>query len=421
MSQEMSSAMLRILKARERVARRNVFFASILYNARLVERDVSQGGHPTMATDGINVYFHPEFVKKNDQYIEGVLLHEVLHCALDHGSRRQHRDHRVWNIACDYAINPLVVSVYKLPPEGLMDPKFNDLSAEAIYTKLESLCKKNGKGQKGKGQKSKSQKGDEQGDPDGDGDCGDEESQESSGSGKPCENCTCMPQEGSARMLEPASQDELEEAQREWERVVKMAADRAEKAGQMHGALKRLIEEIFPSDKIDWRLLIDDMARDARSEVTGSWARPNRRFIGEGVYLPGYTKENVFRLVLCIDSSGSVTAEQLKAMKAEAMSLLEQEIVTHVTMISTDTRVCNIMDVSNADEVAKFSLGNHGGGTDFKDAMEAVAKVEDAVGCIFMTDMQTNSFGADPGIPTVWVDFIKSGAVAPFGKTVQYN
>lgn len=413
---ELSSAMLRVLKAREKVARRNVFFASILYNARLVEKNVTFMGHPTMQTDGINIFFHPDWVKQNDAFVEGVLLHETLHCAFNHSGRRQHRGHKLWNVACDFAINPLVTSVYKLPDGHLIDRKFSDKPAEGIYTILEEECKKQPKSGKGKGQKGPKDKNKSKGQGQGEPDEGDGDKDQSEGSGN--ENCNC-PDEQSGRMLE-LSPEEQEEAEREWDRVVKMGADKADKAGQMHGSLKRLIEEMFPSDKIDWRLLIDDMARDARAEVTGSWARPNRRFIGEGVYLPGRTTENVFRLVLCIDSSGSVTPEQLKAMKAEAMSLLEQEVVTHVTMISTDTRVCNMMDVSSADEVQKFNLGQHGGGTDFRAAMKAAAEVPDAVGLVFLTDMQTSAWGDDPGFPVVWVDFINSGAKAPFGRTVNY-
>lgn len=136
--------------------------------------------------------------------------------------------------------------------------------------------------------------------------------------------------------------------------------------------------------------------------------------------MPGRTTENVFRLVLCIDSSGSVTPEQLKAMKAEAMNLLEQEVVTHCTLISTDTRVCNMEDVSTVEGVEKFDLGSHGGGTDFQAAMKVVAEVPEAVGCVFFTDMATSSFGKEPDFPVVWVDWTANGAVAPYGRTVKY-
>src|SRR6266446_5011749 len=51
---KITDAMRRVLIAREKIARRNPFFASILFNARLVESDRYQ----TIWTDGMNVYFN---------------------------------------------------------------------------------------------------------------------------------------------------------------------------------------------------------------------------------------------------------------------------------------------------------------------------------------------------------------------------
>jgi hypothetical protein len=41
----------------------------------------------------------------DDDEILFVLAHEVMHIALAHGIRLQARNHFLWNIACDYAIN----------------------------------------------------------------------------------------------------------------------------------------------------------------------------------------------------------------------------------------------------------------------------------------------------------------------------
>ena len=397
---QVSKAMLRMLRARENVARRNVFFASILYNARLIETKVEIQGMKTMFTNGVNIYHHPEFVEKNDKNIEGVLLHETLHCALNHVGRRGERDHRLWNIACDFAINPLVKSVFPLPTPHLDDKRFHNKTAEEIYTLLQQEMEKQRRQGKGKG--GGKGKRDQDDDSDGDSDQNGER------------------QERSGRMQVP-TKEELEDAEREWRRVVKVATEKAEKAGTMPGQLKRLLEEIFPSEKLDWRDLIDDMARDAKTKASASWSRPSRRYLGQGVIMPGDTMDDVFRLVVCLDTSGSITQEQTTAMRSEVCSLLDQRIVTNVTIISTDTRVCSQMDVASSEEVKAFDLGHCGGGTQFDAAMDAVAQVPDAVGCVFLTDMQTSSFGKPPPFPVVWVNWCKgSGAVAPYGKTVDY-
>ena len=75
-----TDAMRRVLVARERIARRNPFFASIMFNAKLVETDQ----HQTIVTDGMNIYFNPEYVKENDPFIEGDILKAVMHGAMQH-------------------------------------------------------------------------------------------------------------------------------------------------------------------------------------------------------------------------------------------------------------------------------------------------------------------------------------------------
>ena len=406
-----SRAMLRVLRARENVARRNVFFASILYSAKLIETQMEIMGMKTMFTNGVNIYFHPEFVEQNDKNIEGVLLHETLHCALNHVGRRALRDHRVWNMACDFSINPLVKSVFTLPVPHLDEARFRNKSAERIYELLQEEMEQQKKGGK------KKQKGQGQGQPGAmdDGDDADDNDDEDGDYGQPGDR-----NERSGRMQVP-TKEELEEAEREWRRVVTIAADKAKKAGTLPGQLQRLLEEIMPSEKINWRDLIHDMAREAKSKVSGSWARPNRRLLAHGIVVPGDMQDEVYRLVVCLDTSGSITSEQTRAMRSEVCSLLDQKIVTNVTIISTDTRVCAKTDVSSSEEVKNFALGNCGGGTDFREAMEVVGKVEDAVGCIFLTDMMTNSFGKQPQFPVVWVNWCQGSNVqAPYGKTVNY-
>ena len=93
-----------------------------------------------MATDGVSLYYNPDFVETlNAATLAGTLAHEVMHPALHHHVRRSGRDPKRWNIACDYAINPLLVDAGLNLPEGvLLDNRFRGMSAEQIYNLLES-------------------------------------------------------------------------------------------------------------------------------------------------------------------------------------------------------------------------------------------------------------------------------------------
>jgi predicted metal-dependent peptidase len=62
-----------------------------------------------------------------------------MHPALHHHVRRSGRDPKRWNVACDFAINPLLVDAGLSLPDGvLIDNRFRGMSAEQIYNILES-------------------------------------------------------------------------------------------------------------------------------------------------------------------------------------------------------------------------------------------------------------------------------------------
>jgi hypothetical protein len=90
-----------------------------------------------MGADGGDVYYDPVLVQTFDDHIEGFVLHEYLHNLCDHIARRGNRETGLWNVACDYAINPFVTKLFDLPPGlCLLDPRFVGMEPEAIYDAL---------------------------------------------------------------------------------------------------------------------------------------------------------------------------------------------------------------------------------------------------------------------------------------------
>jgi predicted metal-dependent peptidase len=66
-----------------------------------------------MCTNGRDIIFHPDFVlQQKDEAVRFVLIHEILHCIGDHMRRRGSRNPEGWNIACDYAINPIIKELH---------------------------------------------------------------------------------------------------------------------------------------------------------------------------------------------------------------------------------------------------------------------------------------------------------------------
>ena len=127
---------LRIQKARTSLILDHPFFGSLLFRLKGRECRSIQ----TMATDGVSLFYNPEFVETlNAATLAGTLAHEVMHPALHHHVRRSGRNLKRWNVACDFAINPLLVDAGLSLPDGvLIDNRFRGMSAEQIYNLLES-------------------------------------------------------------------------------------------------------------------------------------------------------------------------------------------------------------------------------------------------------------------------------------------
>lgn len=406
-----------MLKARENVARKSPFFASILFSAPLVES--KQG--KDMWTDGGRVYFNPDWVdaKENDPYIEGWFLHNILHCALIHPWRRTVRDKDMWGQACDYAINPMVKEYFQLPDDALTDPKYTNLPSERIYDLLEQQPQQpksgKGKGQGGKGnQKGQGQgggKGDKDEDQDGQGQQpgGMTDPDEGDGDGQ-------GDQEGDGDG-DGDGDSEAEQNARDWKRRVGAAMDKAKAIGMMPGNIERLIREMVPQERIDWKDIIRDMSRDAKDKITRTWSRRNRR---QEIHMPGYGNDNIFRLVIALDVSGSVSESMLRDMCSECASLLDQDLITHVEMYAVDTRITDRLSATDSETIQNWKPRG-GGGTDFSSAMDEIGRESDCIGMVFLTDMYTSSFGKEPNFPCVWVNWVKGSDVkAPYGRTVPY-
>ncbi len=94
---------------------------------------------PTTATDARAFYYNPEYIDSlSIEQTQFMLAHEALHCALSHFARRQHRVQHRWDLACDYAVNPLLIDDgLKPPPNALTMPLYKGMTAEEIYPLLD--------------------------------------------------------------------------------------------------------------------------------------------------------------------------------------------------------------------------------------------------------------------------------------------
>src|SRR6201982_2845036 len=104
MSKHLSSV-VRIQKSRAALLLDHPFFGTLLF--RLGARPGTS--IETMATDGVSLFYNQKFVETvSAAQLMGTLADEVMRPALQHQTRRNGRDPRRWNMACDYAINSIL-------------------------------------------------------------------------------------------------------------------------------------------------------------------------------------------------------------------------------------------------------------------------------------------------------------------------
>src|SRR5690606_38844242 len=70
--------------------------------------------------------------------LKAVIAHEVCHLAFYHHLRMGNRDIEMWNVACDFAVNLILKkSGFVIGSGWLYDEKFDGMSAEEIYSKIQ--------------------------------------------------------------------------------------------------------------------------------------------------------------------------------------------------------------------------------------------------------------------------------------------
>jgi predicted metal-dependent peptidase len=391
---------LRVQKARTALVLDHPFFGSLLFRLKGREsRSVK-----TMATDGVSLYYNPEFVETlNAATLAGTLAHEVMHPALHHHVRRSGRDPKRWNEACDYAINPLLVDAGLSLPEGvLLDNHFRGMSAERIY----NLLDREPETEPGTGNE------------DGQGGTGAEgPSSEPSSQGDVNELSAPETEGGIGQVLDaPLPDDEtptVEEQAREWNVAVNQAMTVARQAGKVPAGLNRTLEGAAEAT-VDWRELL----RRLWSEMIPddySWMRPNRRHLWTGLYLPGVIREGVGEVAIAVDCSGSVSARQLRLFEAETRSILEGQRPERVYVLYFDAAVHKVDTYEAGQRIDLNPVG--GGGTEFGPCFEWLDKrgIRPQT-LVLLTDLYGSFPPAAPSYPVLWAS--TGGRDAPFGEVI---
>ena len=404
MTFDTSTVATRIEKVKRNLVLKHPFFAMIALRQKYVETKRI----PTMAVDGVHLFYNPAFVEKlTFNELLAVFAHEVLHLACAHHARRGSRDLELWNEACDLAINPIVEDAgFTLPEDALLEERFRNLAAETIYARLE------------KEQTSQAANGQTAGslilgasDPN-DGVDGDGPSwaPDPGGCGGVIDAVT---DDG-----RPVSPDEMERVQKDWEIIARQAAQiaRTRAQGELPAGLERFVAS-FDQPTVDYRSLLR-LFVDQSNKNDYRWTPPNRRYISQGLFLPSLSSPQLRPIVIAIDTSGSIGDEELAQFAAEVNAIIAEWEPEWVDVVYCDAGVASV-ERFGPDDWPVTLHASGGGGTSFRPAFDWVEREQLDPACfIYFTDLYGDFPDDPPDYPVLWLTTTK-GMTAPFGETVE--
>ena len=349
---------------------------------------------PTAATDGRKIFFNEEFLYSlSSKEQNALMLHEVLHMALLHVTRRQNRDPYIWNIAADIVVNDLIErnTSFPLPQGAITDTRFQDKSVEYIYEALLKSKKEyklviNDILQPGNSEHS----------------------------------------EGDTNLSEPLSQEEADEIESFWKDKMEILKNSSEHnlsngKGSLPAGIEQEISTILEPE-VDWRHALWKYV----GKTPADFDDLDRRFIYKGLYLESLLTEAV-EVSVCIDTSGSVSDGLLMQFAGELKGILRSYPNVKCSLFFADTDLAGPYEIDRIEQMPK-AIGR--GGTSFVpffDYLRKNGEENSLLGnnklSIYFTDGYGDFPQQEPDNPTMWLvckDGLETNGF-PFGEVVRIS
>jgi predicted metal-dependent peptidase len=346
----------------------------------------------TAATDGVNLYWNPDwFLKLTPATRKTVLVHELWHPARLHFHRQGNRDHKIWNYATDIRINnELTAEGYSF--EGLegcwRDTKYPPgMPEEDIYDDLI------------KNQTPPPPQG---------------------GWGQPPTPCNggkggSDPIPGDGCDMLPGTKGNMVETINNVVRAIHQAK-LGGGAGTIPGDVEQVINQ-FLAPIVPWEILLHQFMQELIQEEY-SWRQPNRRF--PDMYLPSrYQDEGkLTHLIYYEDVSGSISDADCVRFNSEVKYVKETFQPAKMTLVQFDTRITQEIVFNEDDRFDQIKIVGRGG-TSLVPVREHMLQHRPTAAIIF-SDLECPPM-APLGfeIPLIWICIRNRKATVPFGKLIH--
>lgn len=350
------------VKSRVKLLKNSPFFGTILLHTEYkIDESIE-----TAATDGTTLLLNEEWMcKQTEEHFSGVLLHEVLHMALNHVERTLDLDDlMIANIAADIVVNGIIKdNKISLPKEAIFDDDLKHLGVREIYSIIKQKQKEN-----------------------------ENHIQDKYGDGDVNE---CLQKSAKS---EGTSQREANSEK--WKNIINKAKtiSKMKQAGVKGSGLARIFKELL-EPTINWRDALYKYITQSRADFEGY----DRRFIHDGMYIDDVGGNKV-HVAAFVDTSGSVDEELLQNFLSELFFAINSTRGTTGYLYYFDTELYPQGNIEDLDGVPKpVGLG----GTSFVPIMKELNKISsenshtNTVGIIY-TDGFAPMTWEEPETPLLW-------------------
>ncbi len=315
--------------------------------------------------------------------IEFILANGAMHISLAHENRKNGRSGWLWQMATDMAINDMLVeNGLDMPFGAQYRVRFKGMYAEEIYAELKDDILRD-----------------------------DEDLEYDADDSNDVQNLD-QTQDDEKRDIESKEfESELLQEQLNAEEARSLLKAEFQKGDAPHS-----IERFFKLDfvgKIDWRdELKSALDRYFRDDYT--LLPPNKKFLSYGIYLPS-TVSQTFRLVVAIDSSGSVDEKLLSDFLSEVNFLMSMISHYQIELIVCDEKIQSHKTFYSGESLEVDIKG--GAGTDFRAVFTFIeSKFDDVKLLLYFTDLEGKFPLKEPNYSVKWIS-LRSKNV-PFGECI---
>lgn len=390
----------KIEKAKAKLMLEHPYFGTVASSLKLQQNNELL----TFSSDGEVMRYNSEYIDRLEpSEVEFMMANGAMHAVLKHQHRSSGKTNWLWQTATDYVVNAMLVKNGMQPPlYANYEEKFDGMYAEEVYELLRAEMQNDTEASM------------EQ-----------ETEQIQEADDVHAENLTMQKEMTASNDTDNREFDNNSEPKEEFNTVPDMEAlseelkehfeqifQKLNRQGDLPQDLKFVVPEYF-SHTVDWReMLYGYIASYAKS--TYAFVPPNMKYLYRGIYLPSLSSD-LLRIVIAIDTSGSVDEALLSTFLGEINSIMQSYPNYEIDVISADAKVQS-HKVFLPGENLDYEVSG-GGGTDFRPVFEYIdSTIDYPTLLLYFTDGMGTFPEEEASYDVMWV--MPEMMEVPFGEVL---